>query len=177
MQPRSPASKADSLLAEPPGKPRILEWIAYPFSSGSSRPRNRTRVFYIAGGFFTSWATKEAPGVWIRFKCSSLQPYIWKLFSVITLYSMQKHKKQKTNRSKKHSVFNSYYTLTEASSIWPFKILWSLLFHWSHRLDMVTWIVRSLQPGNPASLSGFVISYRLSCLLRVLAQEVGGWGQ
>ena len=27
------------------GSPRILEWVAYPFSSGSSRPRNRTRVF------------------------------------------------------------------------------------------------------------------------------------
>ena len=105
------------------GKPRILECVAYPFSSGSSRPRNRTRVFYITGGFSTSWATKEAPGIWVRFKCSSLQLYIWKLFSVITLYSMQKHKKQETNQSKKHFVFNSYYTLTEASSIWPFKIL------------------------------------------------------
>ena len=27
------------------GSPRILEWVAYPFSSGSSGPRNRTRVF------------------------------------------------------------------------------------------------------------------------------------
>ena len=37
--------------------PRILEWVAYPFSSRSSRPRNWTRVSYIAGSFFTSWAT------------------------------------------------------------------------------------------------------------------------
>ena len=42
------------------GSPRILEWVAYPFSSGSSRPRNWTGVFCIAGGFFTSWATREA---------------------------------------------------------------------------------------------------------------------
>ena len=34
---------------------RILEWVAYPFSSGSSWPRNRTRVSCIAGGFFTNW--------------------------------------------------------------------------------------------------------------------------
>ena len=40
--------------------PRILEWIAYPFSSGSFRPRNRTRVYYITGGFFTNWAMREA---------------------------------------------------------------------------------------------------------------------
>ena len=44
------------------GRPRILEWVAYPFSRGSSWPRNQTRVSRIAGGFFTSWATGEAPG-------------------------------------------------------------------------------------------------------------------
>ena len=39
---------------------RILEWVAYPFSSGSSQPRNQTEVFYIAGGFSVNWATREA---------------------------------------------------------------------------------------------------------------------
>ena len=33
---------------------RILEWVTIPFSRGSSRPRNRTRVSCIAGGFFTN---------------------------------------------------------------------------------------------------------------------------
>ena len=42
------------------GSPRILERVAYPFSRGSFWPRNRTRVFCIAGGFFTNWATREA---------------------------------------------------------------------------------------------------------------------
>ena len=41
------------------GSPRILEWVAYPFSRGPFWPRNQTRVFCIAGGFFTSWATRE----------------------------------------------------------------------------------------------------------------------
>ena len=36
------------------GSPRILEWVAYPFSRGPSQPRNRTGVPWIAGGFFTS---------------------------------------------------------------------------------------------------------------------------
>ena len=40
------------------GSPRILEWVAYPFSSGSSRPRNQTRVSCIAGGFFTNWTMR-----------------------------------------------------------------------------------------------------------------------
>ena len=39
---------------------RILEWVAIPFSRGSSQPRDRTQVSCIAGGFFTSWATREA---------------------------------------------------------------------------------------------------------------------
>ena len=43
------------------GNPRILEWAAYPFSRGTSRSRNRTRVTCIASNFFTSWATQEAP--------------------------------------------------------------------------------------------------------------------
>ena len=42
------------------GSPRILEWVAYPFSSGSSRPRNRTGISCIAGRFFTDWAIREA---------------------------------------------------------------------------------------------------------------------
>ena len=42
------------------GSPTILEWVAYPFSSGSSWPRNRTRVSCNAGGFFTNWAIREA---------------------------------------------------------------------------------------------------------------------
>jgi len=33
---------------------RILEWVAYPFSSGSSQPRDQTQVSRIARGFFTS---------------------------------------------------------------------------------------------------------------------------
>ena len=42
------------------GSPSILEWVAYPFSSISSWPRNRTSVTCIAG-FFTNWAIREAP--------------------------------------------------------------------------------------------------------------------
>ena len=42
------------------GSPRILEWVAYPFSRASSWPRNWTRVSCTAGGLFTSWATREA---------------------------------------------------------------------------------------------------------------------
>ena len=40
---------------------RILQWVAFPFSRGSSQPRDRTQVSRIAGEFFTNWANREAP--------------------------------------------------------------------------------------------------------------------
>ena len=39
---------------------RILEWVACPFSSRSSWPRNLTRVSCIAGRLFTNWVIREA---------------------------------------------------------------------------------------------------------------------
>ena len=39
---------------------RILEWVAVPFSRGSSKPRDWTQVSCTAGGFFTVWTTRKA---------------------------------------------------------------------------------------------------------------------
>ena len=39
---------------------RILEWVAFLFRRGSSQPRDWTKVYRIAGRFFTSRATREA---------------------------------------------------------------------------------------------------------------------
>ena len=44
-------------------KARVLEWVAIPFSRGSSPPRVWTWVSCIAGRFFTNWATREAPAL------------------------------------------------------------------------------------------------------------------
>ena len=43
---------------------KILEWVAVPFSRGSSQLRDRTQVSHIAGQFFTNWATREAREHW-----------------------------------------------------------------------------------------------------------------
>ena len=55
---------------------RILELVAYPFSSGSSQPRNGTRVSWIAGRFFTNWDIREAL-MWsynsLNIKCKTIQ--------------------------------------------------------------------------------------------------------
>ena len=42
---------------------RTLEWVAYPFSSGSSQPRDQTVVSCIACESFTSWPIREANNI------------------------------------------------------------------------------------------------------------------
>ena len=60
IKPRSPILQLDSLLSEPPGKPKTTGVVTYPFCRGTSWSRNRTQVSCIAGEFYTSWATREA---------------------------------------------------------------------------------------------------------------------
>ena len=50
---------SDSLRPHGILQARILEWVAFPFSRGSSQPRNPTGVSYIADRFFTNWAIQE----------------------------------------------------------------------------------------------------------------------
>ena len=65
----------DPLDCSPPGssvhgilQARILEWVAMLSSRGSSRHKDQTRVFHvswIAGRFFTHWATWQAPSLYV----------------------------------------------------------------------------------------------------------------
>ena len=82
----------DSLPAEPQGESKNTEWVAYPFSSGSSQPRNLTGVSWIAGRFFTNWAMREAQwfndimefgGVKLFKQSNALQPLscFWKVLN------------------------------------------------------------------------------------------------
>ena len=61
------SNSRNPLDGSPPGpsvhgilQARILEWVAMPYSRGSSQLRDRTRVFCTAGRFFTDLATREA---------------------------------------------------------------------------------------------------------------------
>ena len=40
---------------------RILEWVAFPFSRGSSQPRDQTQVFCIASGILYQLSHKGSP--------------------------------------------------------------------------------------------------------------------
>ena len=67
---------------------RILEWVAYPFSRGSSQPRDWTQVSHIAGSFFTSWATRETQPIWEKNLKTSGYMYMWWLrASQVTQFS------------------------------------------------------------------------------------------
>ena len=77
------------------GSPRILERVAYPFSSGSSQPRNWTGVFCIAAGFFTNWAIREPPyinhrdfsfQVWAFQNLCCIWFWCWFLFHLFKLW-------------------------------------------------------------------------------------------
>ena len=65
LVPQSHLSLCSPMNWSPPGclrilQARIMEWVAMPFSRGYSPSRDGTQVSCIAGGFFTSWTTREA---------------------------------------------------------------------------------------------------------------------
>ena len=67
MTKHSPESESGSVVSDSANprtirgilQARIVEWVAFPFSRGSSPPRDWIQVSRIADRFFTRWATKE----------------------------------------------------------------------------------------------------------------------
>ena len=45
---------------------RVPEWVVFPFSRGSSQPRDGTWVSSTAGNLFTIWATREVPRLGLK---------------------------------------------------------------------------------------------------------------
>ena len=62
---------------------RILEWVPFPFCRGSSQPRDWPQVSRVAGGFFTSWDTREAHAT----ACLPLKVYFLSLLVKSTPFS------------------------------------------------------------------------------------------
>ena len=54
---------------------RILEWVAIPFTKGSSWPMNQTQISCTAGRFFTIWATRKPTQ--FQFSCSVMSNSLW----------------------------------------------------------------------------------------------------
>ena len=72
---------------------RILAWITIPFSRGSSHSRELTWISYIAGTFFTIWATRETPYILVARSCLTLcDPTDCSLLAFLSMgFSRQKY--------------------------------------------------------------------------------------
>ena len=89
---------------------RILEWVAMPFSRGSSWPRDQIQVSHIVGKFFTIWATREAQ---YRIKWS---------FSSLCTFS---------------SILNTLLLLSGKSVLLFFIVIY---YRWGHFLGRKAWL-------------------------------------
>ena len=97
---------------------RVLEWVAMPFSRGSSRPRDQTLVSHITGRFFTVWAAREV--VVLR---------VWNWVFLIPTYVIltQWRDKWKAFQSRATGALNSTVTHSEPQS--PWLVLWGVISH------------------------------------------------
>ena len=129
---------------------RILEWVAFPFSRGSSQPRDRTQVSCIAGGFFTSWAIRELPNIIMSYNatinvdyylCNSIFITAW-IYSV-QYYTLAKKKKISTRELPCQSPVS--YNITE----WHLHI-WSVIDHQRNcickSLNSPWWVSKEMSP-------------------------------
>ena len=97
---------------------RILEWVAFPFSRGSSQPRDQTQVSCTASGFFTSQATREAQDHWSGQPTPSpaelpdpgIKPGSPVLQAIHYQLSYQKSHYKQTYTNLKHNHYTKIYT-------------------------------------------------------------------
>ena len=118
---------------------RILEWVAFPFSRGSSQPRDRTWVSCIAGGFFTNWGIRET--LWFENSWQIQCLYSISLFVFLrrvsseNLLSYNKKKKKESIQGKETLV--KFYLFWSAMHIPSVKFSCSVISDslWSHELQ------------------------------------------
>ena len=156
------------------GSPKILEWVAYPFFSRASWPRNWTGVSCTAGGFFTNWPIREVllspnwnlfPSIILTQSNKCLNGH--HVYQVSLVHSLQKKKKQK--KYSRHCIhatvpFNTLQwfiivlrikTCLQGFISHLFLLLWLLQVHQSITLAF-PWEIQILSPGFLYSVSTFL---------------------
>ena len=115
---------------------RILQQVAISFSRGSSQPRDWTQVSHIAGLFFTSGDTREAPKYW-----SDSLSLLQRIFLI-----------QESNHGLLHCRWILYHwAIREAQPL--LHIFTSVPFSWVHSLSHVRLFVTPWTTAHQASLS------------------------
>ena len=111
----------------PKGSPTILEWVAWPFSSGSSWPRNRTTVSCIAGRFFTNWAIREAHRLTNSYFTENVMRRHRNVFHSMTCGKTPQNPPWNLLSSPQIFLPNMGFSLPSSSFQWP---LWAPLLFW-----------------------------------------------
>ena len=112
---------------------RILKWVAYPFSSRSSRPRNQMGVFCIAGRFFSCWAAREAvTNLYSVFKSRDIA-LLTKIYIVKTMVFLVVMYRRESWTIKKDEDWR-----IDVFKLWCWR-----------RLLRVTWTCKEIKPVNP----------------------------
>ena len=125
---------------------RILEWVAIPFSRGSSWLRDRTWISRTVGKFFTIWATRKA---------SSLYENLPPSHSVFQL-SLIFHYQTLLNADTWHSLL-SFPFWPQRTGVWcpPWSLDWNCSHCW------VPWLLIQADTFNAYLIAQHHLSYIL----------------
>ena len=117
---------------------RILQWVAIPFSRGSSQPRDPTQVSCIVGRFFTIWATMEPrlpQNLIINDPCSSC----------IKCGGRRMERTIRDGFASEEESCTATVTFIEAEG-WRMYSKVVVPLNWSHLLSWSSWIVKKITP-------------------------------
>ena len=110
----------------------ILEWVAYPFSNGSSQPRNQTRVSCAAGRFFSNWAIRESQFI-LRYNLHIIYPTIWST-ELKELWQIRRHTMLTTMQSR--TLLSPWHKTGKTQSMWSWLlgpgVCYSISTHLNH---------------------------------------------
>ena len=120
---------------------RILEWVAFPFSRGSSQPRDQTQVSRVADGFFTSWATREALFIELLCKDSRKSPIPTHPLShqLPNVHCIQGTGAEQRPRRQALLHAGELCAAGRGSELWGLSLLWSLKDLSSSRRWLYNW--------------------------------------
>ena len=116
----------------------IPGWVAFPFSRGSSQPRNQTEVSCIAGEFFTNWAIKEAVYIYIYIYIyihthTHTQKYICNCVCIYLYFALLFLKLIHVYNRKIHFYYSFVYLhlWEESNKSLYYGIIWPVLDEWT----------------------------------------------
>ena len=118
---------------------RILEWVAYPFSGGSSQLRDRAQISRIAGEFFTSWATREAQyalhkeyySYFFQKSCGTLRhPFPSKVTISKPFVQVKMDQIKFTSRVHSLLIFSPFLGYSTTAKSWPISFYSKYCYRW-----------------------------------------------